>query len=83
MFRFSLTNKTKIHREPFSLQTLEKGSRLRGATVTEGICPYCAAGCGQLIFSKGANLSTSRATPKVRSAVATYVPKALTRYNSP
>jgi formate dehydrogenase major subunit len=56
MFRFPLTQRPKTSREPFSLQTLAKASRLRGATVTEGICPYCAVGCGQLIFSKGGEL---------------------------
>jgi formate dehydrogenase major subunit len=56
MFRFPLTKKPEISREPFSKQTLEKSSRLRGATVTESICPYCAVGCGQLIYSKGGKL---------------------------
>jgi formate dehydrogenase major subunit len=56
MFRFPLTKRPKISREPFSLQTLAKASRLRGAIVTEGLCPYCAVGCGQLIFSKGGKL---------------------------
>jgi formate dehydrogenase major subunit len=56
MFRFPLTRRPKISREPFSTQTLAKASRLRGAAVTEAICPYCAVGCGQLIFSKGGEL---------------------------
>jgi formate dehydrogenase major subunit len=56
MFRFPLTKPTEISREPFSPQTLAKTSRLRGATVTEGICPYCAVGCGQLIYTKGGKL---------------------------
>src|SRR5271167_4810070 len=56
MFRFPLTRRPQTSREPFSLQTLAKASRLRGATVTEGICPYCAVGCGQLIYSKGGEL---------------------------
>jgi formate dehydrogenase major subunit len=56
MFRFPLTKKPQISREPFSLQTLAKSSRLRGATVTESVCPYCAVGCGQLIYSKGGEL---------------------------
>ena len=56
MFRFPLTRRPKVSREPFSLQTLAKASRLRGATVTESVCPYCAVGCGQLIFSKGGEL---------------------------
>jgi formate dehydrogenase major subunit len=56
MFRFRLNQQPKTTREPFSVETLAKGSRLRGATVTEGICPYCAVGCGQLIYSKGGEL---------------------------
>jgi formate dehydrogenase major subunit len=56
MFRFRLDRKPQPSREPFSQQTLAKTSRLRGATVTEGICPYCAVGCGQLIYSKGGEL---------------------------
>jgi len=56
MFRFPLTKKPKISKEPFSLETLAKASRLRGATVTESVCPYCAVGCGQLIFTKGGEL---------------------------
>ena len=56
MFRFPLTQQPRVSREPFSPQTLKKSSRLRGAAVTESICPYCAVGCGQLIFSKGGEL---------------------------
>ena len=56
MFSLSLTTPAQTSREPFSRQTLAKTSRLRGATVTEGICPYCAVGCGQLIYSKGGEL---------------------------
>lgn len=63
MFRFSLTKKPKTSEEPFSLETLGKASRLRGAHVTEGICPYCAVGCGQLIYSKGGELINIEGDP--------------------
>jgi formate dehydrogenase major subunit len=63
MFRFSLTKKPKVSQEPFSAQSLEKASRLRGATVTEGLCPYCAVGCGQLIYSKGGELINIEGNP--------------------
>lgn len=56
MFRFPLTQRPQVSREPFSLQTRAKASRLRGAAVTESVCPYCAVGCGQLIYSKGGEL---------------------------
>jgi formate dehydrogenase major subunit len=64
MFRFPLTKRPLISREPFSPQTLSKASRLRGATVTESLCPYCAVGCGQLIFSKGGELIDIEGDPE-------------------
>jgi formate dehydrogenase major subunit len=64
MFRFPLIQKPQISREPFSLQTLSKASRLRGANVTESVCPYCAVGCGQLIFSKGGELIDVEGDPE-------------------
>jgi formate dehydrogenase major subunit len=64
MFRFSLTKRPQPSREPYSLETLAKASRLRGATVTEGICPYCAVGCGQLIYSKGGELIDIEGDPE-------------------
>lgn len=39
-------------KQPFSGQTLEKHSRLRGATLTHSVCPYCAVGCSTNIFTK-------------------------------
>ena len=68
MFRFRLDRKPQPSREPFSQQTLAKASRLRGATVTEGICPYCAVGCGQLIYSKGGELIDRTTESELRIA---------------
>jgi formate dehydrogenase major subunit len=56
MFRLDLTAHVPPDREPFSPQAAAKHSRLRGATVTEGVCPYCAVGCGQLIYTKGGQI---------------------------
>ena len=64
MFHFPLTQRPNISREPFSLQTLAKASRLRGATLTESVCPYCAVGCGQLIFTKGGELIDIEGDPE-------------------
>lgn len=83
MFRFSLTKRPQVSREPFSLQTLAKASRLRGATVTESVCPYCAVGCGQLIFSKGGELIDIEGDPESPSVAVTFVPKAQTPFSSP
>jgi formate dehydrogenase major subunit len=38
--------------QPFSPNTVQKHSRLRGAAVARSVCPYCAVGCGQLVYSK-------------------------------
>jgi formate dehydrogenase major subunit len=64
MSRFPLNQKPQTSREPYSLETLAKASRLRGAHVTQGICPYCAVGCGQLIFSKGGELINIEGDPE-------------------
>jgi formate dehydrogenase major subunit len=56
MFRLPLSSHPRPDREPFSRQTLAKTSRLRGAAVTESVCPYCAVGCGQLIYTKAGKL---------------------------
>ena len=44
---------TLSHQEPISLRTSGIHSRLRGAEVTHSVCPYCAIGCGLLVFTKG------------------------------
>ena len=41
-----------------------EGLRLRGATVTEGLCPYCAVGCGQLIYTKGGKIIDIEGNPE-------------------
>ena len=41
---------------PYSRQTVAKSSRLRDATVTQTVCPYCAVGCGQLAYTKAGQL---------------------------
>jgi len=42
--------------QPYSPQTLQKTSRLEGATLTKSVCPYCAVGCGLDIYTKGGKL---------------------------
>lgn len=61
--------------EPFSRQTAAKTSRLRGATVTEGLCPYCAVGCGQLIYTKGGKLIDIEGNPDSPINEGTLCPK--------
>src|SRR6516162_9327046 len=75
MFRLSLSTHPEPSREPFSPQTSAKTSRLRGATVTESICPYCAVGCGQLIYTKGGKLIDIEGNPDSPINEGTLCPK--------
>src|SRR5437868_9696006 len=61
--------------QPFSPQTAAKSSRLRGATVTAGVCPYCAVGCGQLIYTKGGRLTDIEGDPRSPVNEGTLCPK--------
>ena len=61
--------------QPFSPQTAGKTSRLRGATVTAGVCPYCAVGCGQLIYTKGGELIDIEGDPRSPINEGTLCPK--------
>ena len=37
---------------PISRNTREAHARIRGAAVNLSVCPYCAVGCSQLVYSK-------------------------------
>jgi formate dehydrogenase major subunit len=37
---------------PISRRTSEARSRLRGATASVSVCPYCAVGCSQIVYVK-------------------------------
>ena len=71
MFSLPVASKT----QPYSPQTAAKSSRLRGATVTEAVCPYCAVGCGQLIYTKGGQLIDIEGDPRSPISEGTLCPK--------
>jgi formate dehydrogenase major subunit len=75
MFRLPLWTHPQPSREPFSQQTLAKASRLRGATVTESVCPYCAVGCGQLIYTKAGKIINIEGNPRSPINEGTLCPK--------
>lgn len=70
-----LAEAVPMGQEPYSRQTAAKHSRLRGATVTEGVCPYCAVGCGQLIYTKGGQLLDIEGHPDHPISEGTLCPK--------
>ncbi len=68
---------TPDHRspQPYGKQATQKASRLRGATVTESVCPYCAVGCGQLIYTKEGQLIDIEGDPRSPINEGTLCPK--------
>src|SRR4029434_6695574 len=50
--------------EPFSPRTAATQSRLRGAEVTQSVCPYCAIGCGLLVFTKAGKVIDIEGNPE-------------------
>lgn len=77
MFGLSLTRLPQpgAQPQPVSPQTADKASRLRGAAVTDAVCPYCAVGCGQLIFTKGEQLIDIEGDPRSPISQGTLCPK--------
>jgi formate dehydrogenase major subunit len=74
MFNLPLSPSTD-RPQPFSPQTVAKTSRLRGATVTESVCPYCAVGCGQLVFTKRGRIIDIEGNPRSPINEGTLCPK--------
>ncbi len=73
---FSDANRAKTRGpQAFSQQTLAKASRLDGATVTEGVCPYCAVGCGQHIYTKAGQIIDIEGNPHSPINEGTLCPK--------
>ena len=76
MFGFpSSSDPARRSRQPISPQTAAKSSRLRGAAVTESVCPYCAVGCGQLIYTKAGKLIDIEGDPRSPINEGTLCPK--------
>lgn len=50
--------------QPVSVRTAAVHSRLRGAKVTHGVCPYCAIGCSQLVYTKGGEIINIEGDPR-------------------
>jgi formate dehydrogenase major subunit len=45
-----------VESQPISRNTLAKAPRIRGAVGVESVCPYCAVGCGQMVYVKGGKI---------------------------
>jgi formate dehydrogenase major subunit len=47
-----------------SKKTKRAGARIAGLKVTESICPYCAVGCGQLVYTRDGELVDIEGNPR-------------------
>jgi formate dehydrogenase major subunit len=61
--------------QPFSATSLEKHSRIKGATEVHSVCPYCAVGCSQLVFLKGGKIIDIEGNPESPINNGTLCPK--------
>ena len=61
--------------QPFSPNSVNKAPRTRNATVVPSVCPYCAVGCGQLIYVKGGKVIDIEGNPESPINEGTLCPK--------
>lgn len=66
--------------QPFSGQTLKKHARVRGATRTASVCPYCAVGCATHIYTKGDEVLDIEGNPESPINEGTLCPKGANIY---
>jgi formate dehydrogenase major subunit len=58
-----------------SKQTKQAGARTAGLTVTESICPYCAVGCAQVVYTRDGALIDIEGNPRSPINQGTLCPK--------
>ena len=61
--------------QPFSPMSIAKRSRLDGATKVDGVCPYCAVGCAQQIWTKEGQIIDIEGDPRSPINEGTLCPK--------
>ena len=58
-----------------SSSTRDAGARVAGLKATESVCPYCAVGCGQLVYTRGGELVDIEGNPRSPINQGTLCPK--------
>ena len=58
-----------------SPETERAGSRIAGLKVTESVCPYCAVGCSQLVYTRDGELVDIEGNPRSPINQGTLCPK--------
>ena len=65
----------RLRSQPSSPVSAAKHSRLRGATAVDGICPYCAVGCGLRTYVKSGRIINIEGNPDSPINAGTLCPK--------
>src|ERR687885_541473 len=58
-----------------SRKTKRAGARVAGLKVTESVCPYCAVGCGQLVYTRDGEIVSIEGNPRSPINQGTLCPK--------
>jgi formate dehydrogenase major subunit len=58
-----------------SAHTRRAEARIGGLKVTESVCPFCAVGCGQLVYTRGGELVDIEGNPRSPINQGTLCPK--------
>ncbi len=58
-----------------SVTTRRASARIAGLKVTETVCPFCAVGCGQLVYTRGGELVDIEGNPRSPINQGTLCPK--------
>jgi formate dehydrogenase major subunit len=58
-----------------SAKTERAGSRIAGLKATESVCPYCAVGCGQIVYTRDGELVDIEGNPNSPINQGTLCPK--------
>ena len=58
-----------------SEHTRGAGSRIAGLKATESVCPFCAVGCGQVVYTRGGELVGIEGNPRSPINQGTLCPK--------
>ncbi|MEA2222972.1 MAG: formate dehydrogenase major subunit, partial [Solirubrobacteraceae bacterium] len=58
-----------------SKRTMQARARIAGLKVTESVCPYCAVGCGQVVYTRDGELVDIEGNPRSPVNQGTLCPK--------
>ena len=58
-----------------SRKTKRAGARIAGLKATESVCPYCAVGCGQVVYTRDGKLIDIEGNPRSPISQGTLCPK--------